>query len=64
MNFVEEFEEVVGYDLLQHSACNMHPQSSKITLQPAPDPRFKSVLDELTRSCLALFIGLKCVKLF
>ena len=64
MNFVEEFEEVVGYDLLQHIACNMHPQSSKITLQPAPDPRFKSVLDELTQRCLALFIALKCVKLF
>ena len=32
----------------------MHPQSSKITQQPAQDPRFKSVLDELTQSCLAL----------
>ena len=29
-------------------AFNMHPQSSKITLQPAQGPQFKSVLEELT----------------
>ena len=47
MNFLEDFEEVVGFDLLQH--C-MHPQS-KITLQPEAAPRFRSVSEELTWHC-------------